>query len=1304
MAKNPRYQEFAPVGGMNQDDSVIAKTPGYAGRNAFAEGDYKYMLNARVGSSKSDNFGDVETIKGTTEITSYKVRTQLFSNPTFLVNLNGWSQIDVDAGNWAWNIGFGLGGSGIIAGCNDILYQALSLTAGNSYGLVLRFVDPGSSTTFTSLLFYVKFLQGTTVLSSELIYQLGDGTSVNTQITIPANCDGIGFQCVSTYSGAQPSLVMFSAKIYGWGSGSRPSGTEKVIGRYENKEERRLYYAVYNSADNHCIRFYDQDENAVFELLKWDGLEYSSSSFVKMAMIDNWLATTDRDNAPRLMDVDSITDLKTFLGTDFREYHISFHKWAPVMPPRIKAYYDGSNNNYDKFEDKILQWSYRYIYKGRLKSRWSPISIAAQNFPSIPGNEITHILIEIPGFNLDVPAAATEYNYFDNDDTKFVEAVEFIEIAYREESRDLWRLFKRYEVQPSSNTTFIFDGETSNSTPIPTDDFYQLFDTVPMVAGTVEAIDNRFIFADILDENEPASSPVVTDLSVSSYDASKTLENLWNHGYSDSTDNENLYSGMAAADADILGNLSRLNNTTFKGRGIYKLSIQWIAASGWRSAGYTNDDWIYEIAEESGTIDKLYALNFKFPITFRPPIWAVAYQIMRTNCLNIDSFMFGAANAFEPVIDDASAASDITQATAEVRDRLRQHFEGARIVTGTKFKDYLTILFNKPIVKSLSADVRLTASAALADASRIYININNWYNSSKKNAGGTQNNPMNNLFYNFREGDRVRFMASETAAPTDEQKTVYDEEILEFTGKGIVVKKPSGITWLPTDAAGTDGKDFVIEVYTPKIPQDTDYIYHECGEWYPVLYPGTEDREMSKRDWTFTVSTAITCETYGDIKVFINKPFSLGDCHGIQKVLYYNIKTTVTGSVSNPLYSASMNPDTDKTWDWWDKCTGRSAPSYSDLPVSKFVGTKFRFGGQIVEESFVNQLNRFKEEDQKIFPSEYGRVRYLIATANAQVESVGNILLAIGEREAFSIYVNRTTLEDLSGRTQVALSDKILGSHNILLGSHGTLNPESVSIRRGRVYYWDAVNGAWIRYGRDGLTTISNYKMRTWFREIGRLMIGEYNSDDLPMAVCELDPFHDELITYQNHTDLPSTFRDYGTYKGAVFSEEDTRWKFIHSYSPEMFGKLNDQLFSFKAGGLYRHEDSETYSTFYGTKYDVKIEPVFNDLQMDMKSWQAIAIVATHGWSVERFLSEYRGAKTKQQSSLNLDDFVEKEDVFHAAIKNDLNTPIVDYPLIKGNKMRSKALRALLKLDPEITTLSLLHYVLVGEIDSPKNS
>jgi len=62
---------FIPIGGMNQDDSLI--NPVNGANSAFSEGDYRYALNLRTGSTRSDSQGDGENIKSTLEIIAYKI-------------------------------------------------------------------------------------------------------------------------------------------------------------------------------------------------------------------------------------------------------------------------------------------------------------------------------------------------------------------------------------------------------------------------------------------------------------------------------------------------------------------------------------------------------------------------------------------------------------------------------------------------------------------------------------------------------------------------------------------------------------------------------------------------------------------------------------------------------------------------------------------------------------------------------------------------------------------------------------------------------------------------------------------------------------------------------------------------------------------------------------------------------------------------------------------------------------------------------------------------------------------------------
>lgn len=1329
--------KFIPLGGANQDDSVINPPIGAGGVSPFRSGDYRYALNTRIGSSRGSNFGDIENIKGTINPNSYYKLIGLFSNYSFNGTLTPWLRIDLGANTWLYNSTLQAATTNPFTP-SDILYQPVSES---NTSAVLKFSYTMSVPGFS---FNLVFLTGTTIIGNQVVSTEASTTSgvldKTVNINIPALCDGIGFQVLGNTGGL---FRLFDAQIYVLILDSKPTGTEKVIGKLEDTEFQRIYEAVWNSEGNHTIRYFDPSVNGTIELLQWSGLNFESNYFVKMAKLDNWLAFTDRNNPPRLIDTDAISNLFIDLGeNDFREFHISFHKWAPTAPAIPRVYYDNVTNNYEKLKNRVFHFSYRYIYNGHLKSRWSPISKPAVTSvcgfyygsePSLSARSkrITSIEVDIPGFFYDSPSSATAFNYFDHTHLKFKKAVRYIELAFRDGQNELWKSWKTIDMNDTFNRLQYFDG-TGNLTPIPNDDFNQLFDTVPFKAGTVEAIDNRFVFGDCLDEETPSTGLVVTNVG----SVVAPIED-WDDSQSSAFP---LLSSGPRADLLRKNALSLFN---FKDRCTYKVCIQWMHRNGWRSAGYTTDNWFYKI--EDTTIDgfnKLQAFNFKLQV--RPPEWAVGYQILRTNALDIDYFMYGSVNAFTPIIDDVSIITDQLELPQDVKNRIQQHFDNEslvdtsavvaeiqkeltaalpktttdptakanrdpeavlQLVSGIGEGNVLNLLKNKnrnnSLATKLQQQLRKTKEInILSSASRIHININNWYFGAKKTA--TSEHPLNRLMYNFKDGDRVRFVGSSaTASPTSASNLKeYDVPIIEFTGKGIIIERPVDLLWIQQTTAVAGLFYHTIEVYTPKTPTTLDHVFYETGEWYPVLYPGTDDRVLSKSDFVYTNNNAVTSSTYGFFNFFNKIPFFYADCYKVSKRIY---RDSILGGDQSQAINLSMNPDDNQTFGIWDRGNGRTAVTYRDIPISSFKKTMARYGGKIVEESFVNNLNNFKENDQFVYPSEYGRIRDLVNTSNAQVESTGSILLAIGEREAFSIYVNRTTLEDLSGSTDVRESTRVLGSYNTLLGSHGTLNPESISKYRGNVYWWDVINGSWVRYGRDGLTAISDYKKRNWFKELSSLLLPQYLTDEIPVVISEFDPFNMELVTFINHSLLPATFRGYADYKGDTFSEEDTRWKNNHSYNPERFAKMNNQLYGFKDGDIYQHEATDNYSTFYGVKYDVKVEPVFNDFPEDIKRWMTIILGSTDKWSVERVLSEYRGNKALIESSITLDQFETREDKHWASFRGNINTPNRINAIIEGDPLRSKAIQVLLKLDPSVVHLSLLHNVVAGFIESPKN-
>jgi hypothetical protein len=1286
--KEDLLNEFTPSGGMNTDDSICAPTLGLEGGvSLFQNGDYRYALNMRIGSSRDDSFGDGQPIKSTRKVQKYYRQTSLFTNSHFTSSLSPWQTIHGPGiGDWIWFDNHAI--SGVVSG--DIIYQPISAVG----DVRIRYSYTMPAGTVTNFVLEAVFLSGTTEIGSVVLTtELTPDSYVTKEITVtlPPGCDGLGFR-VSAVIVLYGIFSFDFIESYSMEESTIPSGTNKTIGTLVDYEFLRVYESVYNSNNNHVLRYYDLRTDSIYEMVRWSGFNWASNTFVSMAKLDNWLALAERGNNPRLVDTEEITETFLELGSEFREFHIAFAKWAPVDSPSVQFHYDGSTDNSEKFKGKAIQFSYRYIYKGNLRSSWSdgsPVCSVVYDDDGKTVRPMTGINVKMVGMFIDQIGAAVQYNYFNHDDIKCLMAIDKIEIAYRDSQYGVWKMWKT--ITPTT-TAQLFTMEAAN-TPIATQDIVPPYDTVPIKAGCVTAIDNRFIFSDVLEELSPSATPVIEDVGVSVEDNS---DDSWL-----SQDGAS-FSALTGPQQTMLSERNSISIRTFKSRGLYNLGIEFKAKDGRKSLAYTADNWIYEIPKiNPGSADDIFALQFKFASEYVPPIDAVSYRIVRTNCTNINAFLMGRCNWITPLIDDPTTlVNNVPKTDNDLASALRDQLFNMALVTGKDYDDALAVLENNPVYNPVAKFLRRTSTAlAYNSASRLFIDIRNWWSAARSLADGSTNYPLNNLYYNYRPGDRVRFLGSEDPSPTlPVDVKVYDVKILEFTGDALIVEKPKGLQWAVDDSVAVGGGYYIVEVYTPSQDKPENYLLHDVGEWYPVLYPGTDQRAWSKSDWTYSSNATVTATVYGDFTVFNRMPFFLGDCAYIWKSIYHDI---IGASV--PVYTTevtSMNPDQDNTYGRWERGGFRPTLGYNTLPVSKFKPTMSRFTGKIVEESSINNLNRMREEDNFIYPSEYGRIRNMTSISNPQLESAGAILLMIGERETWSVYVNRTTLQDLSGRSQVALSDKLLGSFNVLNGSHGTFNPESLTVDKTRAWYWDAIHGSWIRYGRDGLTAVSDNKMRNWFKEIGDLLFTKYDDDSRPKVVSGYDAFNEELLTVIDHPDLPATFRTYDHYKGSMFSEVDKRWKSCHTYNPDMFAHIGNKLLIMQGGEVFVHEEGESYRTFFDVVQPVRIEPVFNIGMQTMKNWHNLFLVSTHKWYGERLQSEFRGSKTIQMTNVQLQLFEDLEDVYAAGILNDVNSGAGN--VIDGDKMRSKAIQILLRLDDEVVTRSLLHYVIAGYTMSAK--
>lgn len=193
-----------------------------------------------------------------------------------------------------------------------------------------------------------------------------------------------------------------------------------------------------------------------------------------------------------------------------------------------------------------------------------------------------------------------------------------------------------------------------------------------------------------------------------------------------------------------------------------------------------------------------------------------------------------------------------------------------------------------------------------------------------------------------------------------------------------------------------------------------------------------------------------------------------------------------------------------------------------------------------------------------------------------------------------------------------AEGNPITAASNIVIGqivSYGTnygigKNPESFAYYAGRKYFVDKPKGAVLRLSRDGITEISNYGMRGYFRDALR---------DATKIVGIWDIYNkDYVLSIQGGSeDITVTFDE-----GVV------GWTSRHSYVPQLGGSLDGKYYTFKNCDMYEHYSNSSYNDFYEYTYDSEIDIVFNGSASVSKNFYSINYEGSKTWNIDNIKAE----------------------------------------------------------------------------------
>ncbi len=144
-----------------------------------------------------------------------------------------------------------------------------------------------------------------------------------------------------------------------------------------------------------------------------------------------------------------------------------------------------------------------------------------------------------------------------------------------------------------------------------------------------------------------------------------------------------------------------------------------------------------------------------------------------------------------------------------------------------------------------------------------------------------------------------------------------------------------------------------------------------------------------------------------------------------------------------------------------------------------------------------------------------------------------------------------------------------------------------------------------------------------------------------------------------------------------AFQEGSNRWISEYSFWPERYGYVNNEMYSFLNGTLWKHNASVVYNNFHGDQHPSRINALFNREPNTQKNFTSFAIEGDKVWAASSITTP-----EGQESFILSGHFEQINKEWWADIKQDINTPNMastDEALINGDFIQSNILETMLE-------------------------
>lgn len=219
--------------------------------------------------------------------------------------------------------------------------------------------------------------------------------------------------------------------------------------------------------------------------------------------------------------------------------------------------------------------------------------------------------------------------------------------------------------------------------------------------------------------------------------------------------------------------------------------------------------------------------------------------------------------------------------------------------------------------------------------------------------------------------------------------------------------------------------------------------------------------------------------------------------------------------------------------------------------------------------------------------------------------------------------IDKDAIYSAEGGGTVTSSNLVIGVIQPYAGEYGiSTNPESFAVYGYRKYFSDVNNNVILRLSKDGLTEISSYGMKDFFRD----KLGNSSTNFTSGKVIGGYDIHNSeyVVSIQSENAASETTN---------FDERVQGWVSFFSYAPDQAFSLRNNFYTVKTVGgnaqLWRHYDLDVpRSSFYGKTNagaQSNITFVFNPNPTNSKTFKTIAYEGSNGWQADSFLSDSTG-------------------------------------------------------------------------------